>query len=65
MSHVQHGAEMDDLNYLFQRQQEERGRADRSNCAEARQAHEQLAHFYEERISRRTDGRVIISAHNC
>ena len=52
---------MDDLNYLFQRQQEERIRADLSSCAEARQAHAQLAHFYEQRIKRCTDGRIEIA----
>ena len=51
---------MDDLNYLFHRQQEERARADRSACAEARLAHEELAFFYEEQIRRRTEGRIHI-----
>jgi hypothetical protein len=51
---------MDDLNYLFQRQQQERARADRASCDEAREAHGELARFYEERIARMTDGRVNI-----
>jgi hypothetical protein len=53
---------MDDLNYLFRRQQEERARADCSGCAEAREAHAQLAQFYEERIRHRTEGRVVIAS---
>jgi hypothetical protein len=51
---------MDDLNYLFQRQQQERARADFASCEQAREAHDQLARFYEERITRVTDGRIRI-----
>lgn len=54
---------MDDLNYLFQRQQQERARAERASCEEARDAHDQLARFYEERITRVTEGRINIQAH--
>lgn len=53
---------MDDLNYLFRRQQEERARADCSACAQAREAHAQLAQFYEERIRERTEGRIRIAS---
>jgi len=52
---------MDDLNYLFHRQQEERSRAQTSSCAEAREAHEKLAQFYEGRIRDLTAGRVSIA----
>lgn len=45
-----------DLNYLFHRQQVERTRAEAADSDEARQAHEQLAQRYEERINRATDG---------
>ena len=51
---------MDDLNYLFQRQQQERARADRASCEQAREAHDELARFYEERITRVTEGRINI-----
>ena len=54
------GVTMDDLNYLFQRQQQERIRADEAASDEAREAHLQLAGFYEERISGLTDGRIRI-----
>ena len=53
---------MDDLNYLFQRQQQERARADRASCVQAREAHDELARFYEERITRMTEGRINIQA---
>lgn len=53
-------AQMEDINYLFHRQQEERSRADTS-CPEARVAHEKLAQFYEHRIRSLTCGRVNIS----
>ena len=52
---------MDDLNYLFERQQQERARADGASCPEAREAHQQLATFYEERIAVLTDGRIKIA----
>jgi hypothetical protein len=53
---------MDDLNYLFHRQQEERGRADRAVCPQAHDAHSQLAAFYETRIFKVTEGRIPIGA---
>jgi predicted Zn-dependent peptidase len=39
-----------DLNYLLQRQQVERSRADAAQNEAARAAHEELAKQYEERI---------------
>jgi hypothetical protein len=53
---------MDDLNYLFHRQQQERSNAEGASCAEAREAHERLAQFYESRIRDLTEGRVDIAA---
>lgn len=47
---------MDDLNYLFHRQQVERTRADAAESDEARAAHEELAHRYEAQINQATDG---------
>ena len=52
---------MDDLNYLFQRQQEERVKTEAAACAQAREAHRLLAFFYEQRISHLTDGRILIA----
>jgi hypothetical protein len=52
---------MDDLNFLFQRQQQERARADCASCPEAREAHRQLAEFYESRIRALTEGRIVIA----
>ena len=52
---------MDDLNYLFRRQQEERARAEGTSCVEAREAHAQMAQFYEERIRHQTGGRIDIA----
>ena len=52
---------MDDLNFLFQRQQQERARADRASCDQAREAHRQLAEFYEGRIRELTEGRIVIA----
>ena len=52
---------MDDLNYLFHRQQQERARADTASCPEARRAHENLATFYEQRIRDLTEGRIMIN----
>jgi hypothetical protein len=49
---------MDDLNYLFHRQQQERARADRAPCGQARAAHEHMAEFYEQRIRHLTSGRI-------
>jgi hypothetical protein len=58
-----HGEDaMDDLNYLFHRQQQERVRATHAACDQARSAHQQLAEFYEKRISDLTAGRVDIAA---
>jgi len=51
---------MDDLNYLFHRQQQERSRASAASCTEAREAHETLALFYERRIGHLTHGRIRI-----
>jgi hypothetical protein len=51
---------MDDLNYLFRRQQQERLQADRASCFEARRAHELLAEFYGNRITQLTAGRIKI-----
>jgi hypothetical protein len=55
-------AKMDDLNYLFHRQQQERARALGASCTEAREAHCQLAEFYEQRIADLTQGRIDIPA---
>ena len=52
---------MDDLNYLFHRQQQERTRAEAVSCREAREAHDSLAEFYENRIRDLTCGRIAIS----
>jgi hypothetical protein len=52
---------MDDLNYLFHRQQQERVRAIDAACDDARRAHQQLAEFYEKRISDLTEGRINIA----
>ena len=51
---------MEDLNYLFQRQQQERSRAAAASCPESREAHVRLAQFYENRIRELTEGRIII-----
>jgi chemotaxis regulatin CheY-phosphate phosphatase CheZ len=55
------GDAMDDLNYLFHRQQQERVRAIDAACDDARRAHQQLAEFYEKRISDLTEGRINIA----
>ena len=47
---------MNDLNYLFHRQQVERTRADAADSDEARAAHEGLARCYEAQINQSTDG---------
>lgn len=49
---------MDDLNYLFKRQQQERSNAERALSDDARRAHAELAGFYENRIHRLTQGRI-------
>lgn len=41
---------MEDLNYLVHRRKEERNRAEAAACLKAREAHEMLAEFYENRI---------------
>ena len=51
---------MDDLNYLFHRQQQERARADSATSPEADRAHRELAAFYEQRIAELTAGRIQI-----
>lgn len=53
-------APMDDLNYLFFRQQQERVLAARITSDEARQAHRELARIYESRIRELTNGRIDI-----
>lgn len=45
---------MDDLNYLFHRQQVERSRAETAESEEARVRHEQLARCYEVQIDQAT-----------
>ena len=52
---------MEDLNYLFQRQQLERSRAAAASCPESREAHGKLAEFYENRIRDLTHGRIRIA----
>ena len=47
---------MEDLNYLFHRQQVERTRADAAENDEARAAHEGLARRYEAQINQVTEG---------
>jgi hypothetical protein len=49
---------MDDLNYLFHRQQVERSRADVASSEEARQAHLVLASRYEQQIEELSGGRI-------
>jgi len=53
---------MDDLNYLFHRQQQERVLAEKASCTESAAAHRQMASFYEQRIAVLTEGRVDILA---
>ena len=48
-----------DLNYLFLRQQVERSRARAARHEAARNAHEQLARFYEREIERASQQRII------
>lgn len=43
-----------DLNYLFHRQQVERTKSETAGSEEARNAHEELARRYEERIEKLT-----------
>jgi hypothetical protein len=52
------GVCVDDLNYIFQRQQQERQRAQAASCDEARKAHERLAEMYEDRIRELTSRRM-------
>ena len=52
------GVCVDDLNYIFQRQQQERQRAQAASCDEARKAHERLAETYEDRIRELTSRRM-------
>jgi len=53
-----------DLNYLLQRQQIERIRAQNAACGEARRAHAELASLYERAIEERTMGRLrFVNAH--
>ena len=49
---------MEDLNYLFHRQQVERTRAEAASSSEARLAHEHLACRYETQICEATEGRI-------
>jgi hypothetical protein len=51
---------MEDLNYLFRRQQEERSRAEDASCPRARDTHERLAELYEDRIRDLTAGQTNI-----
>lgn len=51
---------MDDLNYLFKRQQQERTSSARARSVPAKQAHEGLARLYEQRICELTEGRIVI-----
>ena len=41
---------MEDLNFLYLRQQQERSRAEDASCPRSREAHERLAECYESRI---------------
>lgn len=52
---------MEDLNYLFQRQQQERAKADEASNPQAEDAHRQLSEFYEKRIRELTEGRIDIA----
>ncbi len=54
------GVCVDDLNYIFQRQQQERQRAEMASCAEARKAHQRLAEMYEDRIRELTSRRMAV-----
>lgn len=47
-----------DLNYLLQRQQIERIRAQSAACDQARSAHAGLAALYEQAIERITEGKL-------
>jgi hypothetical protein len=50
---------VDDLNYIFHRQQQERERALAASSDEAREAHERLADMYENRIRELTSRRLV------
>ncbi len=54
---------MDDLNYLFLRQQMERTLAESAKNAAAREAHEEMARQYELEIERKSGGRIIFPWH--
>jgi hypothetical protein len=56
-----HAHPVEDLNYLFYRQQVERSRAAGASCPIARDAHERLGEFFENRIYDLTCGRIMIS----
>ena len=50
-----------DLNYLYQRQQVSRFRADNAACEDSRQAHLTMAAIYAERIAAaKTDDRPVL-----
>ncbi|WP_205481459.1 hypothetical protein [Sphingomonas arenae] len=53
---------MTDLNYLFQRQQQERSSIAAATHPNARAAHERLAALYEGEIRRITSGRINIKS---
>jgi hypothetical protein len=56
-----HPTPVEDLNYLFYRQQVERSGAEGASCPIARDAHQRLAEFFENRIYDLTCGRIKIS----
>ena len=51
-----------DINYLFQRQQVERSRANAAASDAVRRIHEQLAGEYERQIEQFTEGRILFVA---
>jgi len=58
---LRHPHPAEGLNYLFYRQQVERSRAEGASCPMARDAHQRLAAFFENRIYDLTCGRITIS----
>jgi len=52
---------VNDLNYLFRRQQQERSLASNAASSAARTAHERLSAMYEDEIRRLTDERIRIA----
>jgi hypothetical protein len=54
---------MDDLNYLFLRQQMERSLAAAARNAAARAAHEEMARQYELEIERKSGGQIVFPWH--